>query len=89
MANFTTAILGHTSTWPCRYNVAVAINGFPATVPLQLNQGYELHFTRRNRAGKGWQARQTFQAIGAFVKTQLSYTTQSRNNVKKWLSLNF
>jgi len=90
MANFTTATLRHTSVWNIQEAIAVAVEGFPDTVPFKWNQGYELlHFINRYMAYKGWQAPQTFQAIESAIKTRLPFTAKSHNDVKKWLDANF
>ena len=90
MANFSTAILRHSSVWNIPESETLQIKGFPDNVLFHWNQGYELlHFINRYMEYRGWYAAVTFQNIESVIKTRLPFSAKTHNDVKNWLDVNF
>jgi len=90
MANFSTAILRHSSIWNIPETESMHISGFPDTIQFKWNQGYEiLHFINRYMEYRGWFSPATFQNIESAIKTRLPFSAKTHNDVKNWLDANF
>ena len=90
MANFSTAVLRHSCTWDTAENDCTQIQGFPDSITLDCNQGYEvLHFINRYMHYRGWGSPSTFQDIESALKTRLPFSIRSHSDVKNWLDTNF
>lgn len=90
MANFSPAILRHSSVWNIPETEILKINGFPDNVLFKWDQGYEiLHFINRYMEYRGWFAPATFLSIESTIKTRLPFAVKTHNEVKNWLDANF
>lgn len=89
MANFSTAILRHSSVWNVPENESLKVSGFPNTITFNWNQGYELlHFINRYMEHRGWYAASTFQNIESAIKTRMPFSVKSHYDVQMWLDSN-
>ncbi len=90
MINFSTKVLRHSAKWTTPEETSSAITGFPDTIELNVNEGYEvLHFVCRYMAYRGWYAEVTFQNIESAIKTRLPFNARTHKDVKDWLDTNF
>lgn len=90
MINFPTNVLRHSAKWTTTEEASSRITGFPDTIELNVNEGYEvLYFVCRYMSYRGWYSETTFQNIETVIKTRLPFAVRTHNDIKEWLDANF
>ncbi|WP_294822040.1 hypothetical protein [uncultured Flavobacterium sp.] len=90
MVNFSPDVLRHSAQWTTAEEACSTITGFPNTIVLDVNEGYEvLHFVCRYMALRGWFAEAIFQGIESAIKTRLPFGVRTHKDVKDWLDSNY
>jgi hypothetical protein len=90
MISFPTTVLRLSAQWTKPEEHCRSIAGFPDTIKLDVNEGYEvLHFITRYMSCRGWCSEITFNNIETAIKTRLPFGISSHKDVKDWLDINF
>ncbi|KOS05214.1 hypothetical protein AM493_03550 [Flavobacterium akiainvivens] len=90
MTLFAPSVLRHSCKWNTPEAEIREIGGFPDTVLLNVNEGFELlYFITRYMDTRGWQSTITFQNIESALKTRLPFNARTHKAAKEWLDANF
>jgi hypothetical protein len=90
MTHFTPETLRHSCKWNTPESDSRAIGGFPDSLVLNVNEGFEvLYFIIRYMDYRGWMSPITFQNIESVLKTRLPFKVRTHSAVKEWLDNNF
>jgi hypothetical protein len=89
MAHFNPSVLRHSCKWNTPENESSKIGGFPDSIALDVNEGFELlYFVTRYMDSRGWESHITFQNIESVLKTRLPFNVRTHRAVKEWLDKN-
>ena len=89
MAKFNSADLRKKYDWTTSKGTAEVVQGFPANVVFNSNQGHEvLHFINRYMEDIGWFTKISFNNIEVLIRDWLPLGKHNHKEVKEWLDAN-